>query len=123
MSRINREGRDSLFVFAKVRTLGGLALDWAVTEAMQADREAATATGAEGAVDFHPSTSWAHGGPLIEHYRIKLSGVGERWSARAESAERYHYALGETALEASMRAIVMAVIGDDIDIPLEVASQ
>ncbi len=61
----------------KTSELTGAALDWAVAQA--------NINGAiefYGSPDFHPSTNWAQGGPIIERERIEVRPYdGEEWIA------------------------------------------
>lgn len=67
---------------------------------------------------WQPSTSWAHGGPLIERERITLRAdfsterPGE-WAAMGNGL----YAEGPTPLIAAMRAFVAAEVGPEVELP------
>jgi len=68
--------------------------------------------------EYDPSTSWQHGGPIIECEFIGL----QRWNEEHEWAadigggfEQY----GPTPLIAAMRVYVASKLGDDVDVPEE----
>jgi hypothetical protein len=69
---------------------------------------------------FRPSTSWAHGGPLIESegiatYRNYIrdgSGRFDGWIAAVGSPA--NVSTGETLLVAAMRAYVASKFGDEV---------
>lgn len=66
--------------------------------------------------DWHPSTDWSQGGPIIEREHIKLKdGMFEKWSATSK-APNYKYGMeGPTALIAAMRAFVASRFGLEVD--------
>jgi hypothetical protein len=64
---------------------------------------------------FEPSTNWAHAGPIIERERgeIYFERFGVRWVATMGCAPLKRYQeLGDTQLEAAMRAYVGSKFGD-----------
>lgn len=64
---------------------------------------------------FSPSTDWAQGGPLIESYGVELMPVAkDRWAATATETDAQ---FGVTPLVAAMRAIVVSVLGEAVDVP------
>lgn len=80
--------------------------------------------------NFHPSTDWAQGGPIIDREGIDLycnvatnpSHPDKPW--RGSWRARYcrmgygtEFSYGATALEAAMRCYVASKLGDDVDIP------
>lgn len=87
----------------------GPELDAAVWRALKQDYPAP-----EGATYphwWHPSTDWAHGGPIIQRERIALTSyVNGDWEALALSGSSIHYERnkrrGPTPLIAAMRAYV-----------------
>lgn len=86
--------------------LSGAELDWAVAEDLGMTWPTADIQG-----NFHPSTSWEDGGPIIERERIsiKWEKVGDGIKAMAaivnpHSVIQWHIA--DTLLVAAMRAFV-----------------
>ena len=62
--------------------------------------------------DYHPSTNWAQGGPIIERECIELQNWGVLsvpWSAWIDE-EHHHY--GTTPLIAAMRCYVASKQGE-----------
>lgn len=62
--------------------------------------------------DYHPSTNWAQGGPIIERECIELQNWGAHsvpWSAWIDE-EHHHY--GTTPLIAAMRCYVASKQGE-----------
>ena len=62
--------------------------------------------------DYHPSTNWAQGGPIIERECIELQNWGVHsvpWSAWIDE-EHHHY--GTTPLIAAMRCYVASKQGE-----------
>jgi hypothetical protein len=99
----------------KVSELKERALDWAVAicehnvgwEPEGEDR------------DFY-STDWAQGGPIIEREGISIRQVlTDFWAAEVEAGDYEHD--GPTPLIAAMRCYVASKLGDEIEIPDELA--
>lgn len=136
----------SQYVKIKTEHLTGAALDWAVAicEGWEPDRPQDgqlkmemphypgryrhIIVGDDGSVErsylFLPSTSWAHGGPLVDKYLVSLSvafsGSGRVYTAMALNGEADRVLIvGDTALVALCRAVVSATIGAEVDIPTE----
>lgn len=69
---------------------------------------------------FSPTTDWAQGGPIIERERIcpdyLLNG---QWLAVSRLTEKQGY--GPTPLIAAMRCVVASKLGDEVEIPEELA--
>jgi len=108
--------------------LSGVALDWAVATAKDlavvipcGDKRVAVWSGLNDPEDFHPSTDWAQGGPIIE--REKLSFREERPGLHFgyiwDGAVHRLYASGPTPLIAAMRCYVASKLGDEVDVPEE----
>jgi hypothetical protein len=106
----------------KVKTseLTGAALDWAVAMAENW-------AGADFEVKPY-STDWAQGGPLIEREEISISrefaSSRVEWAAWTpalirDDAEAFGY--GPTPLIAAMRCYVASELGDEVEIPEELA--
>ena len=119
----------------KTSGLIGAALDWAVAmcEGYFAEQPEywVTAAGAkhfmgmrDGDVHWtHSSTDWSQGGPIIEREKIatvfKASG---KWFAYTyEMAGKQAAEYGTTPLIAAMRCYVASKLGDDIELPRELA--
>ena len=71
---------------------------------------------------WEPSTNWAQGGPIIERERITVDSVVgisyKRWRATNWSNG---WVYGDTPLIAAMRCYVASQLGDEVDIPEELA--
>lgn len=75
---------------------------------------------------FSYSTNWAQGGPIIERENISVmfsfdlqiwvSAIGELWVPEEGGVH------GPTPLVAAMRCYVASKLGDEVDIPEEIAS-
>lgn len=102
----------------KTAELTDLALDWAV--AKSADLPFPIVYDEEGRkVRVTPSTDWAQGGPIIERERIGIrDDGGDGWAADDYIHATMH---GDTPLIAAMRCFVASRLGDDVDVPKEVA--
>jgi len=112
---------------AKIKTseLTGAALDWAVAKCEGDDYRAVTEYNGIGH-EFPPtnySTDWAQGGPIIERNRITWSGQsarickyfgGHTWQNFEE--------FGTTPLIAAMRCYVASKLGDEVEVPKDLAA-
>jgi len=103
----------------------GPALDWAVAKCEGVDYMSAHKNGF--AVEyFSYSTNWAHGGPIVEREKIgfwayTLDEEGnENPGWYSETFEGF-VNCGATPLIAAMRCYVASKLGDDIEIPEELA--
>jgi hypothetical protein len=69
--------------------------------------------------DYAPSRKWSHGGPIIERERITIDAGqhGRLWVARKGA----HETTGPTPLVAAMRCYVASQLGDEVDLPEELA--
>jgi len=65
-----------------------------------------------------PTTSWAHGGPIIEQERVVVEPWGLGWMASTARCILHH---GPTPLIATMRAYVVSKLGDEVEIPEDLA--
>ena len=124
----------------KVKTseLTGAALDWAVAKC-EGKAPKIDCTSFKGAfiyrvylgwsyafsvngsiVEYTPSTDWARGGPIIERTGICLeySLIPDRWCACIMADQEVY---GPTALIAAMRCLVADSMGDEVEIPEELA--
>jgi hypothetical protein len=96
----------------KTSELEGAALDYAVAIIDPASEEVAR---------YSPSTDWSQGGPLLseyathaEKYPLAKHEPWVVWVANDEPGQ-----CGDTLLIAAMRAIVVAELGDTVDVPEE----
>jgi hypothetical protein len=112
----------------KTSELHGAALDWAVAKCeglKDFDIENLCFYDDEG-ISFEPSCVWSQGGPIIERERIAIwfekyddIDLGlPCWYAAKYCEPEYH---GSTPLIAAMRAYVASKLGDEVEIPKEVA--
>lgn len=72
---------------------------------------------------FTPSSSWSHGGPVMEDNMILSTGVGLRsgsWTCSVSYATTGS-STGGTMLEAAMRCLVKHTFGDYVDVAKELA--
>lgn len=112
----------------KTSELTGAALDWAVAKAMGGND--APGSFLDGVVPhpdylkFYPSTNWSQGGPIIEQKRIGIKPIYQgydvlHWSAVQELGEGRR--TGPTPLIAAMRCYVASKLGDEVEVPDEMA--
>ena len=114
----------------KTSELTGEAFDWAVCMALGWSEEFVDLNYPDG---FHPSTNWAHGGPIIER-----GGINVRWCVREKDGSLSRWwaeiskvivdpltkkkrgekiiELGPTPLIAAMRCYVASKLGDMVEI-------
>jgi hypothetical protein len=119
----------------KTAELTGAALDWAVAKCEGVEVEyindgitrcllrLSPFTGR-----YSPSTDWNKGGPIIERECIGLRGPsmkGNLWAAFIDhsgvSQGPQHRHTGPTPLIAAMRCYVASKLGDEVEIPSELA--
>lgn len=94
----------------KTSELTGAALDWAVAKC-----ETGRNYPPETITNWHPSTNWAQGGPIIERERIEVRPYdGEEWIATDNLT---NHTIGPTPLIAAMRCHVIGQLGDEVDVP------
>ncbi len=114
----------------KTSELTGVQLDWAVAAAnqlkvvlhgksIQVWLVDSLTKEPEVLVNYRPSTSWSQGGPIIERERIVVQ-FGPLWTAV------HHKRLGQpsygpTPLIAAMRCYVASKLGNEVDVPEELA--
>ena len=103
--------------------LTGAALDWAVakcedpsweTNEFQLYREWHLE-------NWKPSTDWAQGGPIIEREGIDVLTHAEHGWTAGYGNNTGLYGNGDTPLVAAMRCYVASKLGDDVDVPEELA--
>lgn len=72
--------------------------------------------------EFHYSTVWAQGGPIIEREKIgSLHEARGVWSASTKWEDPAKVFYGKTKLIAAMRCYVVSKLGDEVEIPEELA--
>lgn len=109
----------------KTQTLTGAALNWAVAKC-EGRREPEVVNNFAVAwytwPNTHYSTDWAQGGPIIEREGIMLEQwkTTGHWQAANELVTKVFTA--ETPLIAAMRCHVASKLGDEIEVPDEVAA-
>ena len=116
----------------KVSELQGAALDWAVAlieypewkeqgylEVFPHDLSFDDGT------TYNPSTNWEQGGPIIERERISIEdcqdGAGLYWEATRIEPPAVSEARSPTPLIAAMRCYVASKLGDEVEVPDELA--
>ena len=114
----------------KTSELTGAALDWAVAkcEGKKVGYEFTLFSPVVivGLDPYEPSEDWAQGGPIIEREGISTVQEGDAadWVASVydHKADDWHlHTLGETPLIAAMRCYVAYKLGDEVEIPEELA--
>lgn len=101
----------------KVKTseLTRAALDWAVEKAM-GKKETDFGWWWD---NFHPSSDWSQGGPLIEREEIETrTAHNGGWMAN-RARTKHIFIDGPTPLVAAMRCFVSSKLGEEVDIPEE----
>lgn len=128
----------------KTAELTGAALDWAVAQVVgvkvitdpNSPRQRQMVEDAEavnGWYCYSPSTDWSQGGPLIEKYHITFSSIWNGWHSRLFATIGFRRTIsGENAngaggkefnyLLAACRAVVVAEMGDEVEVPQELIS-
>ncbi|AIR90188.1 phage protein NinX family protein [Pseudomonas cremoricolorata] len=125
-------------ISVRASNLTGAALDWAVAMAEgytqdsedhtciispQGEPSSCTARGAALGYGYRPSTSWVHGGPLIDKHRggcqwnAYMGGTDTCYWAGPGNTVRWHY--GPTALVAFCRSLVESKLGSHVQVPKE----
>jgi hypothetical protein len=100
----------------KTSELQGAALDWAV--ALIEHPEWKEQGFGSSFITYSPSFDWSQGGPIIGRERICLIDQGgDYWQALWGWKE----AFGPTPLVAAMRCYVASKLGDEVEVPDELA--
>ena len=101
----------------KTADLTGPALNWAVRKTLHPGSSSEYVEARD-----NYSTCWNKGGPIIEQERIGLtySDSIPCWYATSQQGRRF-LRLGDTPLIAAMRCVVASRLGDEVDIPEELA--
>ena len=122
----------------KVKTseLQGAALDWAVAKCEgvwveYVDDEITQCLLQKPSGRYAPSTDWAQGGPIIEREGIAIdcircNGNIDGWQAANMVADDENWdanvQYGPTPLVAAMRCYVSSKLGDEVEVPNEMAT-
>jgi len=70
----------------------------------------------------HYSTDWSQGGPIIEREKIKVDPRKGNWEATIWNEPQIRNpSYGPTPLIAAMRCFVASKLGDEVEIPEELA--
>lgn len=117
----------------KTSDLQGAALDWAVAKCETLEPETDVSGDSRSAFvisferrwflrEWHPSTDWAQGGPIIERECISTECHFDRdswtaWTPAPEQASGEATAEGHTSLIAAMRCYCCSKLGDEVEIP------
>ena len=118
----------------KTADLTGPALDWAVAKCDQpqwSDDDALLWV-QDDEYQYNPSTNWSQGGPIIEREKIDLftgkQTYPESWCASVARYQNGHrlvgwrfHQYGPTPLIAAMRCFVASRLGDEVEVPDELA--
>lgn len=103
----------------KICDLEGYSLDWAVDQAVGRKLSPEYWRLVPSLIPSY-SSDWSQGGPLIERFGITVEyamvGMGD-WHAYQRNDEDNVGFYAHTPLEAAMRAIVAAELGDTVDVP------
>ena len=120
----------------KTAELTDAALDWAVAkcEGLKPTyykgivRATASPYFPDSAPMFGPelnySTDWSQGGPIIERERIRVEPFSSAWLAciwNEDNGEYHLFYRGPTPLIAAMRCYVASKLGEEVEIPEELA--
>jgi hypothetical protein len=115
----------------KTSELSGAALDWAVASLELTGHDEYTnvlmvTVGDDNGWKYKPSTDWAQGGAILEREKLCITPETGCWSAFIqenlyEEDGSEHYATGATPLIAAMRCYVASKMGNEINLPEEVA--
>jgi hypothetical protein len=102
----------------KTSELTGAALDWAVAKCEEATYPLGYWTDMVARGNYTPSTDWSQGGPIIERERIEFRQARTGMFASYPDGETW---FGPTHLIAAMRCYVASKLGDEVEIPEELA--
>ena len=103
----------------KTSELTGAALDWAVTKCEGFDHSIDAGFKEWGMNGW--ATDWAQGGPIIKREKIELNLFGSGWMATRTDGPAVSEEIGPTPLVAAMRCYVASKLGDELEIPDELA--
>ena len=100
------------------------ALNWAVAKCEGHIRpDGGTYAGKWQGRVYNPSTDWSQGGPIIDRERISVISHKPypEWGAHKDKRQKRIVQLGSTALIAAMRVYVASKLGDEVEVPDELA--
>ncbi len=107
----------------KTAALTDAALDWAVSQCVGIVWEQGDLDAGHYGPGFKPSTRWGDGGPIIEREKIELvdnqDGESGKWASMKATGEPLCF--GPTPLIAAMRCFVASRLGDEVEVPDELA--
>jgi hypothetical protein len=72
-------------------------------------------------LQFSPSIDWSYGGMVIEREKITLDVWGDEWLATRIEDPAISEAIAPTPLVAAMRCYVVSQLGDEVEVPDELA--
>ena len=121
----------------KTSELTGTALNWAVAQCLElkvtfdswgvcyVGKVQRDESGLGYPAPFEPSDNWTQGGPIIERERICIDighdGVWIAYTKQNYEDDKEFMHAGPTPLIAAMRCFVASKLGDEIEIPEELA--
>lgn len=111
----------------KVSEATNLQLDWMVAKALGASEDTLESyvDGLREAGDGDYSTDWSQGGPIIEREHISTtcdhSGIWVAYSLWNYADVRQFMQGGSTPLVAAMRCYVTSKLGEEVEVPDELA--
>ena len=76
-------------------------------------------------INYRPSENWGWAGPIIEREKIGINFIQGQWVADTTDMDDIYEQVeyGETPLVAAMRCYVASKLGDDVEVPKEVADE
>lgn len=112
----------------KTKDLIGATLDWAVAKCegyiddWNSWLHEATVKDVAESGSYHPSADWSIGGPILEREKLHVtwSPIWEEWVALIPTNAALGIT-GPTPLVAAMRAYATSKLGDEVEIPEELA--
>ena len=72
--------------------------------------------------EFHYSTIWSQGGPIIEREKMTVESLGTGWLATRIEPPAFSEAIGPTPLIAAMRCYIASKLGEEVEVPDEIVS-
>ena len=104
----------------KTAELIGAALNWAVALAVRGAEQMPSPAQFKILDDYHPSTYWDQGGPLLSKFKVDLThGESVVYATICTEDCEYKDGRGDTELVALCRAIVSAELSDVVQVPKE----